>query len=141
MIHYMLFTLGLYCNFDSSHYTKETTTLWFPQFSGYHVPLTCARSPVGKWEESASLLGFLGGSAGKESVFCVGDLGSIPGLGRFPGEGNRYPLQCSGLENSMGCIVHGVAKSRTRLSNRLDSSSSQMVKKIKWTLLYKQQKL
>ena len=41
----------------------------------------------------------------------------IPGLGRFPGEGNSCPLQYSGLENSMGCIVHGVAKSGTRLSD------------------------
>ena len=40
-----------------------------------------------------------------------------PGLGRFPGEGKGYPLQYSGLENSMDCIVHGVAKSQTRLSN------------------------
>ena len=45
------------------------------------------------------------------------DLGSIPGLGRSPGEGNGYPLQYSGRENSMDCIVHGVPKSRTRLSN------------------------
>ena len=51
-------------------------------------------------------------SAGKESACSVGDLGSIPGLGRSPGEGNSYPLQYSGLENSMDCIVHGVAKSR-----------------------------
>ena len=42
---------------------------------------------------------------------------SIPGLGRSPGEGKGYPLQCSGLENSMDCIVHVVAKSRTRLSD------------------------
>ena len=41
------------------------------------------------------------GSAGKESTYNVGDLGSIPGLGRSPGEGNRYPLQYSGLKNSM----------------------------------------
>ena len=41
----------------------------------------------------------------------VGDLGSIPELGRDPGEGNSYPLQYSGLENSMDCIVHGVTKS------------------------------
>ena len=41
------------------------------------------------------------------------DLGSIPGLRRFPGEGKDYLLQYSGLENSMGCIVHGVAKSWT----------------------------
>ena len=43
--------------------------------------------------------------------------GSIPGSGRSPGEGKGYPLQYSGLENSMDCIVHGVAKSRTRLSD------------------------
>ena len=47
----------------------------------------------------------------------MGDLGSIPGLGRSPGEGKGYPLQYSGLENSMDYIVHGVAKSRTRLSD------------------------
>ena len=41
----------------------------------------------------------------------------IPGLGRSPGEGKGYPLQYSGLENSMDCTVHGVTKSRTRLSN------------------------
>ena len=58
-----------------------------------------------------------GGSAGKETACNVGDLGLIPGLGRSPGEGNGYPLQYSGLENSMDCIVHGVAKSRTRLSD------------------------
>ena len=57
-------------------------------------------------------LGFPGGSAGKESACNVGDLGSIPGLRRSPGEGKGYPLQYSGLENSMDCIVYGVAKSR-----------------------------
>ena len=62
-------------------------------------------------------LGFPGGSAGKESASYAGDLGLIPGLGRCPGEGKGYPLQYSGLENSMDCIVHGVAKSGTRLSN------------------------
>ena len=61
----------------------------------------------------------LAGSAGKESASNVGDLGSIPGLGRFPGEGNSYPLQYSGLENFMDCIVHGVAKNRTQLSDSL----------------------
>ena len=53
--------------------------------------------------------GFPGSSAGKESASSAGDLGSIPGLGRSPGEGKGYPLQYSGLENSMNCIVHGVA--------------------------------
>ena len=43
-------------------------------------------------------------SAGKESTCSAGDLGSIPGLGRSPGEGNSYPLQYSGLENSMDCM-------------------------------------
>ena len=62
-----------------------------------------------------SLVGFPGDSAGKESACNVGDLGLIPGLGRSPGEGNGYPLQCSGLENSMDCIIHGVAESQTRL--------------------------
>ena len=59
----------------------------------------------------------MSGSAGKESAHSVGDLGSIPGLGRFPGEGKDYPLQYSGLENSKDCRVHGVTKSQTRLSN------------------------
>ena len=56
-------------------------------------------------------------SAGKESACNAGDLGLIPGLGRFPGVGNGYPLQYSGLEESMDCIVHGVTKSWTRLSD------------------------
>ena len=50
-------------------------------------------------------LGFPGGSVGKESACNAGDLGSIPGLGRSPGEGQGYPLQYSGLENSMGCVA------------------------------------
>ena len=58
-------------------------------------------------------LGFPDGLAGKESACNVGVLALIPGLGRSPGEGNSYPLQYSGLENSMDCIVHGVAKSQT----------------------------
>ena len=61
--------------------------------------------------------GFPCGSAGKEFTGNVGDLGSIPGSGRSPGEGKGYPLQYSGLENSMDCIFHEVAMSRTRLSD------------------------
>ena len=57
--------------------------------------------------------GFNGGSDGKESASSAGDLGSIPELGRSPGEGKGYPLQYSGLENSIDSIVHGVAKSWT----------------------------
>ena len=60
---------------------------------------------------------FPGGSAGKESACNAGDLDLIPGLGGSPGEGKGYPLQYSGLQNSMDCIVHGVTKSQTQLSN------------------------
>ena len=62
-------------------------------------------------------LGFPIGSAGKESSCNAGDLGSIPGLGRAPGEGNGYPFQYSGLENSMDSTVLGVPKSQTQLSD------------------------
>jgi len=66
--------------------------------------------------------GFPGDSGGKDSVYNVGDLGSIPGSGRSPGEGNGIPLQYSCLENSMDrgtwqATVHGVAKSWTQLSD------------------------
>ena len=50
---------------------------------------------------------FPSSSVDKESACNLGDLGSVSGLGRFPGEGKGYPLQYSGLENSMDCIVHG----------------------------------
>ena len=69
------------------------------------------------WLPTPVFLGFLYGSAGKESARNAGDLGSIPGLGRSPGEGKGYLLQYSGLENLMDSIVHGLTKSRTRLSN------------------------
>ena len=61
--------------------------------------------------------GFPCGSAGRESACSAGDLGSIPVLERSPGEEKVYPLQYSYLENSMDYIVHGVTKSRTRLSS------------------------
>ena len=68
------------------------------------------------------LLCFPGGSDGKESACKAEDLGLIPEFGRSPGEGNGNPLQYSCLETSMDrgarqAIVHGVTKSRTRLSN------------------------
>ena len=61
------------------------------------------------------LKGFLGGSEGKESTCNAGDLGLIPGLRRYPGEGNSYPLHYSGLENSMNrgawqATVHGFSE-------------------------------
>ena len=72
------------------------------------------------WKEPSFapyLHGFPGGSVGRESACNAGDLGLIPGLGRSPEEGKGYPLWYSGLENSTDCVVHGVAKSRTRLSD------------------------
>ena len=68
------------------------------------------------------LKGFPGDSDDKESACNVRDLGLIPGLGRFPGEGNGYPFQCSCLENSMDrgawwAAIHGVAKSQALLSD------------------------
>ena len=81
------------------------------QFLVWEDPLEKDRLPT------PVFLGFPGGSAGKKSACNVGDLGLIPGLGRSPGEGNGYPLQYSDLEDSTDCIVHGVAKSQTRLSN------------------------
>ena len=70
-----------------------------------------------KWILLSEKMGFPGGSAGKESACNAGDLGSIPGLRRSPEEGNSYPLQYSGLENSMDSTVHGVAKSWTQMSD------------------------
>ena len=61
--------------------------------------------------------GFPDSSVGKESACSAGDLGLIPGLGRSFGEGKGYPLQYSGLENSMDWIVQGVTTSWTLLSN------------------------
>ena len=69
--------------------------------------------PLDVFVQVQLIRGFLCGSAGKQSTCSVGDLGSIRGLGRSPGEGKGYPLQYSGLEDSMDCIVHGVAKSQT----------------------------
>ena len=70
---------------------------------------------TGQWTNVGKTTLHLLFNFGKESTCDVGDLGSIPGLGRSPGEGKGHPLQYSGLENSMGYIVHGVAKSWTQL--------------------------
>ena len=84
---------------------------------------TCDAGDTGSWVRKIHwrrhrlptpvFLGFPGGSEGKESACNAGDLGSIPGLERSPGEANSYPLQYSGLENSMDCMAHQVAKSWT----------------------------
>ena len=85
--------------------------------------------PLDVFVQVQLIRGFLCGSAGKQSTCSVGDLGSIRGLGRSPGEGKGYPLQYSGLENSTDCIVYGVSKNQTRLSDfhfQLISSQDQL---------------
>ena len=76
------------------------------QFLGWEIPWRRDRLPT------PVFLGFPCGSAGKETACNTGDLGSIPELGRSPGEWNGYPLQYSGLDNSMDCIVPGVPKNQ-----------------------------
>ena len=80
------------------------------QFLDQEIPWRRDRLPT------PVFLGFPGGSAGKESACNAGDLGSIPGWGRPPEEGNDYSLQYSGLEKSTDCIVHGVANSQTGMA-------------------------
>ena len=67
-------------------------------------------------------LGFPRGSAGKESTCHVGDLGSIPELGRSPGKGKGYPLQYSGLENSMDYIYSPWGRKESDMTERLSLS-------------------
>ena len=81
-------------------------------------------------------MGFPGGSAGKESACNVDDLGSIPRLGRSPGEGKGYPIQYSGLEDSMDCIIHGVTKSWTRLNDFHFPSLQIMVEIMKTMVIF-----
>ena len=81
------------------------------------IPGSGRSSGEGRGLPTPAFLGFPCGSAGKEAAHNAGDLGWIPGLGQSPGEGKGFPLQYSGLENSMDYTVHGVAKSRTWLSN------------------------
>ena len=79
------------------------------QFLGWEDPLEKGIAPL--------FLGIPCGSAGKEYACNAGDLGSIPGLESFPGEGKGYPLQYSVLDNSMNCVVHWVTKSSTQMSD------------------------
>ena len=106
---------------------KSSFLIWALLFLAVAVPkkISCPPSPL----ENCScllLMGFSGGSDSKEPACNAGYPGSFPGLGRSPGEGNCYPLQYSGLENSMdrgawGAIVHGVAMSWTQLSKHVSS--------------------
>ena len=103
-----------------------------PAVESWLVPLSdlymsqhiCMKACIGfNWDERTLYCGlgknqgFPGGSVSKESACNEGNLGSILGLGRSPGEGKVYPLHYSSLENSMDCIAHGVAKSWIWLSD------------------------
>ena len=95
-----------------------TPVFWPGEFHGQrnlagYSPWGCKESNM---TEQLSLC-FPCGSAGKESACNAGNLGSIPGLGRSPGEGKGYPLQYSGLENSIDSVVHGITKSQTQMSD------------------------
>ena len=106
---------------------RKTPVSWSPIIPNQQPEMFCNYVILNKnqiahidWQLISLLFcGFniLGGSAGRESACNVGDLGSIPEFGRFPAEGKSYPLQYSGLENSMHCISLGVAKSQTWLSH------------------------
>ena len=101
----------------------QVKTMWAPFVSWVpSLRVGCLRGQTTKictlaGGQPGKTCSWYGGSAGKESTCYVGDVGLIPGLGRSPGEGNSYPLQYSGLESFMDCIVHGVQKSQTQLSN------------------------
>ena len=112
-----------------------TLSLWQPPAS---LAYSFRRSSRGKqsfiplWIHRAlqMYLGFPDRSVGKESSCNAGDLGSIPGLGRSPGEGKHCPFQYSGLENSRDSIGHGLATSRTWLSNFHFTLQTYLEKKI-----------
>ena len=93
------------CTVDNDRAKRSMQIISVKRYSLSHLPDDCFPS-------SSSLSSF-----GKESTCNAGDTGSIPGSGWSPGEGKGYLLQYSGLENSMDCIVHGVTKSQTRLSD------------------------
>ena len=99
--------MSIYIYISMSIYIyKHNIPIYFSQFSGMNIYYSYTELP-----------GFPGSSAGKESACNEGDLGSIPGLGIFPGEGNGYPLEYSGLENSMASPWgHKESDSTDRLS-------------------------
>ena len=106
--------------------TSWTLVFKLTKVKGSHVWNQIYVDEICNWflrEHMHKARGFPGGSDGKASAYNTGDPGSIPGLGRSPGEGNGNPLQFSCLDNSRDrgawqAIVHGVTKSQTRLSDQ-----------------------
>ena len=99
----------------------KLSIFYYKSYNELGIYLQCRRPQFDSWVRKICwrrdrlptpiFLGFPCGSAGKESACNAGGLDSIPGLGRYPGEGQ------GGLENSMDCIVHGDTKIRTRLND------------------------
>ena len=117
-------------------FSKYSITGLPSQLSWWRIHLQCSRLQLDSWVRkifwrrdrlpTPAFLGFPCGSAGKETACNVGDLGSIPGLGRSPGEGKGYPLQYSSLENSMDCNSpwgHKQSDTTERLSLSLSITS------------------
>ena len=109
--------LFLIFQFQSSSVLADAVKYCWDFPGGPVVKILLSMQEVWVWSLVRKLGDFPDGSAGKQSTCNTGDLDSIPGLGRSPKEGNSYPLQDSSLENSMDCIVHGVAESQTQLSD------------------------
>ena len=108
----MIFTATLPAEVGSEGLGTEVLAGLRKMLAGPAVPFLPVKNELASFYLSVGQgsVGLPGGPVGKESTYSVGDLGSIPGLGRSPGEGKGYPLQYSGLENSMECIVHGVTE-------------------------------
>ena len=106
----------LFFSFLSSCKARFETKLWLKPWKGSDW-LGLGNEHIFKPISVSRGLAFPCGSAGKESACNVGDLGLIPGLGRSSGEGKGYPLQYSGLKNSMDCIVMGSQRVGTQLSD------------------------
>ena len=105
-----LFSLDLWASPVAQLVRNSTAMQETPvRFLGQEDPLEKGQTPV--------FLGLPCGLVGKEFACNPGDLGLIPGLQRSPGKGKGYPFQFSGLENSVDCVVHEVAKSQTSLSD------------------------
>ena len=95
------------CKLNSAAmYIRVQASFQITVFSRYmsRSGITRSQRLFSVFQGTSTVLCFPGGSDGKESTCNVGDLGSVPGLGRPPGEGKGYPLQYSGLENSMDCL-------------------------------------
>ena len=102
---------------DLSHILQYQAISW--------ILMTCLQKFHQEGIRNYVQIGFPCGSAGKESTCNAEDMGSNPGLGRSPGEGKGDPLQYSGLENSMDCIVMTVRLSLTMYKDQTTKYASQ----------------